>query len=172
MAFSFVVEDGTGLSTATSYISTSFADDYFEIDTFTTVWGALSTAEKEGRLAWATRLLDQKVKWKGYRTTTTQALAWPRTGVYTREGEAIASDEIPTQLKEAVCEMAKFLATDDPTIGQGVDYIKRMTLDVLEIEYQEGTYQSSFPSLINYILRNLGVYPSPGGFAFGKIVRT
>lgn len=170
MAFSFVVETGTGSATATSYISVADADDYFEIDrVFAATWAALTTTEKEYLLGHATRVLDQAVIWKGTKYTEAQALDWPRTGVYTAEGYSIDVDEIPQRLKDATCEFAKFMQTNDPTVGTGVDYIRRITLDVLEIEYQDGTSQSSFPSLLNKILEGLGAYPIPGQSQFAKI---
>lgn len=172
MAFTFVVADGTNLTNATSYVSVAEADDYFEVDrAFTATWSALTTTEKEYLLGWSTRILDQKIKWKGTKDTTTQALEWPRDGTYDRNGVAILDTVIPQQLKDATCEFAKFAQTNDPTTGSGVDFIRAITLDVLEIEYQEGTSQSSFPTLLNSILRGLGTYPVPGGFGFNKIVK-
>jgi len=170
MAFTFVVEDGTNLATATSYVSVAAADDYFEIDRpFTATWTALSTTEKEYRLAWATRVLDQKVKWNGTKDTETQALEWPRDSVYDRNGVAIDDDEIPEQLAEATFELAKYLNAEDPISGAGVDFISEIVLDVLEIKYQEGTSQSSFPNVLNSLLRGLGHYPVPGTFSFNRI---
>lgn len=173
MAWAFVVEDGTGLVNSTSYISEAYADDYFEIDrVFAPAWTALTSEQKQELLGWATRVLDQKVVWNGVRTTDTQALAWPRQSVYNRYGELIDSNEIPFQLEQATAEFAKYLAANDPTVGSGVDYIKSVRLDVLEVEYMDGTSQTTFPNLLNSILRGLGYYPVPGGMYFGKVVKT
>ena len=170
MAFAFVVETGTGETTSTSYVSEAVADDYFEIDrVFTATWTALTSTEKEYRLAWATRILDQKVKWNGTKTDETNALEWPRTSVYDRNGVGIDSDEMPEQLIEATCEFAKYLNSEDPISGAGIDFISEIVLDVLEIKYQEGTSQSSFPNVINSLLRGLGYYTVPGSFSFNKI---
>jgi hypothetical protein len=170
MAFSFVVEDGTNLPTATSYVSVAAADDYFEIDrAFSATWSALTTEEKEYRLAWATRILDQKVRWNGIKDTQTQGLEWPRRSVYDRNDVAISDNIIPEQLVEATLELAKYVNSNDPISGSGVDFVKSIVLDVLEIEYQEGTSQNSFPNVLNSLLRGLGHYPIPGQFSFNKI---
>lgn len=173
MAFVFKVEDGTPYTDSNSYVTVAYADDYFDIDrVFEATWDALTNDEKQDRLAWASRILDQKVVWKGVKYTETQAMAWPRTGVYDRHGYTIEQTEIPDQVKQAVCEFAKYIQTNDPTVGSGVDYTKKIVLDVLEIEYQEGTSQSSFPNLLNSILRGIGHYTVPGYTAFGTISKT
>lgn len=170
--FAFIVEDGTGVEDATSYVSVAEADDYFTIDpNFFATWDALETDDKEHLLAWSTRVLDQKTDWKGYLTDEAQSLRWPRTYVYARDNVLIASDEIPEQLKEATFELAKWLHSNDPTTGQDVDWLKRMKVDVIEIEWQENASQSSFPSILNAILGTLGNFRIGGGSRFGRIVK-
>lgn len=156
MAFSFKVETGAGLTNSTSYVSTDYADDYFEPTASKTVWLALSDEQKEYLLSWATRYIDQKADWKGTIYSETQALRWPREGAYTRDKIAIGGTVIPRQLKDAVCEVAKFLIDNDPTSGQDVDNLKKVVVDVVEIEFQDQTAQRSFPSAINSILQGLG----------------
>ncbi|MBK9496468.1 MAG: hypothetical protein IPO08_18575 [Xanthomonadales bacterium] len=171
MAFTFVVEDGTQVAGANSYVTTAYADDYFIVDpNFYTTWTALTTTQKEYYLAWATRLLDQKVVWRGYRYTDTQALRWPRSGAVDVDGIAIAVDAIPRQLKEATCEWVKWLYTNDPTTGRDEDNLKRIVADVVEIEYQDDASQSAYPSIINQMLAPIGRMRM-GGVGFAKIVR-
>lgn len=171
MAFTFVVEDGSRVTGATSYVSVAYADDYFEIDpNFSATWTALSTANKQYYLAWATRIMDQKVQWAGYRYTETQALRWPRQNVLDADGNAIDVDEMPRQLLEATCEFAKWLYTNDPTTGRDEDNLKKIVVDVVEIEYQDGVSQSSYPNLLNQILKPIG-YMRIGGYGFGRITR-
>lgn len=165
-----VVEDGSVVTGANSYVSLAAADAYFAMDVqFDDTWDALADAAKEQYLQWATRILDQKVQWKGTKTTDTSPLRWPRTGVYNRDGILIDTDEMPQQLTEAVCELVKFLQTNDPTTSQGVDYLKKVVVDVIEIEYQDGAGQVSAPPILNQILRGLGYYPVPMGHSFHKI---
>lgn len=171
MAFTFKVEDGTGFTDSTSYAAVEYADDYFTIQpaAFTT-WDALTDTEKQQYLSLATRYLDQKVDWKGNIADEDQALRWPRTGAYTRDGVAVGSTVIPRPVKDATCEMAKYLINNDPSAGQDTDVLKKVVVDVIEIEYQDGTGQPKVPSLINSILYGLGFFVS-GGRGFGKILR-
>lgn len=157
MAFSFVVEDGTGLSNATSYVSVAEADDYYTIDAnFSAAWGALNSTQKEYRLAWAARILDQKVDWAGEKHVEDSGLRWPRDCVVDRDGIEIDDDVVPRQVKEATLEFAKYLQENDPTVGADVDWIDFMKIDVLELRFQKGTSQNAFPSIINQILAPLG----------------
>lgn len=167
-----VVEDGSVVTGANSYVSLAYADSYFEIDEgFFTTWDAMDDATKEARLRWATRILDQKVVWKGTKTLETSPLRWPRTGVYDREGDLIDAAEMPEQLLQVTLELAKFLETTNPTTSQGGDALKRIVVDVIELEYQDGAVQAETPPLFNQLLRGLGYYPTAGGFSFGRIVK-
>lgn len=171
MAFVFTVEDGTGVTGSNSYISVSAADDYFVLDpNFSATWMGYETTTKEYYLAWSTRILDQKVRWRGYKEDVLNSLRWPRVGVYDADNEAIGSTEIPRQLKQATCEFAKWLVTNDPTVGKDVDNLKRLMVDVIEIEYQDDAAQTNYPSIINQILHPLGVM-QVGGAGFGRIIR-
>lgn len=166
------VEDGSVVANADSYVSVAFADAYFTIDVnYDTTWAALTTADKEQRLKMATRILDQKVKWNGVKVDDTSALRWPRSGVYDRDDILIADDEMPTQLLQLTCEVAKFLETVDPTTSQGADYLKSVKVDVVEIVYQDGSGQPVTPPIFNQLLRGLGYYPTAMGSSFAKIVK-
>lgn len=170
--FAFVVETGSGLADATSYVSIAEADDYFTIDpNFSDEWSGLTEETQQYLLAWATRILDQKGNFKGYPSTETQALRWPRVGVCDRDGREIAGDVIPKQLKEATFEIAKWLRNNDPTEGQDTDYLKSMRVDVIELEWQDDTAQQSVPSIINAILTPIGTFRSGGGSRFGRIAK-
>jgi hypothetical protein len=171
--FAFVVETGSGLANATSYVSIAEADDYYVIDpNFSATWANLTLEVKQYLLAWATRILDQKSIWKGVLSVPdTQALRWPRTYVYDRDDRLIAPDSIPKQLKEATFELAKWLRANDPTEGQDVDYLKAMRVDVIEFEWQDNAAQQSVPSIINAILSPLGTFRTGGASRFGRIVK-
>jgi hypothetical protein len=166
------VEDGTIVANADSYVPVAFADAYFAFDgEFAATWSAYTTTEKENYLKWATRVLDQKVQWKGTRYDEDSSLRWPREGVYDRDGNEILETVIPLQLKQATCEMAKYLTTTDATTDQGVDTLKRVAVDVIEIEYQESKGISTVPPIFNQLLRGLGHYPSALGSQFGRILK-
>lgn len=67
--------------------------------------------------------------WTGSPASATQALPWPRIGMFDRNGNAIASNVIPQALKDAESEMANQLAKADRTLDndisiQGITSVK------------------------------------------------
>ncbi len=74
---SLVVEDGTGLANADSYLSVADATSYhasFGND----AWAAATSDAQEQALRRATQYVDANYSFRGSPLTTTQALAWPR----------------------------------------------------------------------------------------------
>lgn len=80
-------------------------------------------------------------QWQGERTSASQLLAWPRTGVYVY-GTALADDAIPQSLKDAQIRLA--LEADSgvallPTVGVGsTGSVIEETVDVVTVKYAEG----------------------------------
>ena len=102
-----IVEDGTGLANAESYLS---------VTDWTTRLAALgytltSTTEAKGEAALrrGTRYIDGTYaqRWPGQAVNgRDQALDWPRLYVVDSFGFPVASDEVPTEILEAVTEAA------------------------------------------------------------------
>ena len=159
MAFTFTVETGALVSGANSYISVAEADDYYAVDpNFAATWDAYTDPEKEQRLAWSTRVMDQKCIFYGSPVSETQALRWPRYGACTRDHISISRTTIPAQLKQAVLEHLKYAISNDPTTGSDVERLKGVVVDVIEVMYQDGTSQTSVPNVINHTLDGIGHY--------------
>ena len=81
-------------------------------------------------------------RWQGERTSPTQPLAWPRTGVYVY-GTALADDAIPQSLKDAQCRLA--LDVDSgvallPTVSAGSkgSVIEETVFGAVSVKYAEG----------------------------------
>ena len=80
-------------------------------------------------------------QWQGVRTSASQPLAWPRTGVYVY-GTALADDAIPQSLKDAQCRLA--LDADAgiallPTVSAGSKgSVIEETVDVVTVKHAEG----------------------------------
>jgi len=68
----------------------------------------------------ATRQMDAE-SWTGAKTTTSQPLAWPRTGVTDREGSAVASGTIPADIVNGFFELALALIADPSLATAGAD---------------------------------------------------
>lgn len=173
----FTVEDGTGLTAATSYVSVAAADDYLSLKSNASEWIDLSTGDKQKYLMWATRLLDQRAMFRGNKSVPTSGLRWPRIGVCDRDGISIEYDVIPTPIKAATIEIAFHLVNTDvdpstPISSSGE--IERIKADVIEIEYTKGTQTATvnyFPVGINDILMGLGAISTGYGSRAVRIMR-
>ena len=116
-----------GATNANSYISVADANSYFGDRLYTDKWDNASTPNKEKALKWATKLLDQHVAWFGYKPDDDQALRWPRSGIYDRDGYWIDDDIIPEPIQRATAELAFALLKEDRTQApdtKGFDSIK------------------------------------------------
>lgn len=118
-----IVEDGSIVTGAESYISVADASNYHTVRG-NTAWAALTTdALREAALRKATDFMRQvyRSRWQGYKVNEDQALDWPRYDVEV-EGYAVDSDIVPTEVKNACAELAlKASAAElNPDLTQGV----------------------------------------------------
>lgn len=156
-----VVEDGTGLSTAESYISVADADTYIAAyKGANTTWDDATEGAKEIAARQATQYLDGVYNWKGEILLSTQALDWPRQNVYDELGEEITG--IPVCLEQA-CATTMFLIVTGEELTANVgrdDQVKRKKIDIIETEWESGaSQQPTFPE-IGRLLSGLFI---PGG---------
>lgn len=160
-----VEETGAGLADANSYVSLAEADAYFETHPFyADAWSFLGSAQRTVLLVAATRMLDVQYVWYGYRSTSTQALEWPRTGVRDQYDQIIGSNTMPLRLRQAVCEQAYYLTKGDKSAeaveDPGLDKLK---IDVIELDFASAirsTSTQAVPSSVRALLRGLGDYAS------------
>ena len=136
-----------GAATANSYASVAEADAYLAVRGDTSTWTALNNGQKESKLQWAAIYLDT-LTFKGTRSTSTQALQWPRIGVWDRDGFEV--DGIPQALKNAQAEMAFQLIANDWT--QGLGPVSNETLSVGSISLGRETHRA-FPAPVLALLR-------------------
>ena len=141
------IDATAGAATANSYASVAEADAYLAVRGDTSTWTALTTGAKESKLQWAAIYLDT-LTFKGTRSTSTQALQWPRIGVWDRDGFEV--DGIPQALKNAQAEMAFQLIANDWT--QGLGPVSNETLSVGSISLGRETHRA-FPAPVMALLR-------------------
>lgn len=128
-----VVEDGTGLATAESYISVADADT--RATAFgNTAWTG-TDADKEAALRRATAYLEQQYRsrWKGTRLMRAQALSWPRYGAIV-DGWDIPSTEVPTDVANACADLAVRALTATLTADE-TRAVVREKVGPIEVEY-------------------------------------
>lgn len=163
-----VLEDGTGVTTANSYTTAAEALTILDVKpTQLAAYTALSAAEQDNYVIWASDWLDDYMDWKGSKSVDTSGLRWPRCGVLDRDGILIAETAVPSQLKQAVAETAVWLI-GNAAAGSGGESsnlpegIKRVKADVVEVEFFEGGSADSqsgsdlLPVNIRFLLRSLG----------------
>lgn len=119
----FVFDADPVSATMSSYVTVSFADDYFSAKFTGAGWADLSTELKQAALVSATNILDTYV-YGGLRAQRLQPLQWPRSGIYNDEGTPYSSATVVTKVQQATCELAHWIYTegdrtlDDTTLQQ------------------------------------------------------
>lgn len=171
-----VVEDGTGLDDANSYVSLAEADAYL-LDTplaQANQWNELGDDVKSSLLIYSTRVLDQRVRWTGAKSVAGSALRWPRSGVLDADNVPVAQDEVPKAVKQAVMELALWFSIpgQNPMVTAENQGIQSLGVDVINIQYMadhDATAVAAFPRGLNQILTNLGTFQYLGRAGFGPI---
>lgn len=157
----YVVENGTGIAGANSYVAVAYADSFFA-DRGNTDWVALSEAQKQTALVRATDYIEQVFdsRWRGSRALLDQPLGWPRSGVY-ENGEldrAIAENIVPARVMRAACELAMraHSASLLPDLAATETAVNKEKVGSLEVGY-EVIHRALAPSysVVNATLRPL-----------------
>ncbi len=168
-----IPETGAGLANANSYVSLEYADAYFAGHPFyADAWEAMDTARRESFLQYSTLQLDNAYVWRGTRSTSTQALDWPRSGVRSEYDLLLPAYALPGRLLQATCEQAYYLTKGDRSAeSQSVGDIDRLRIDVIELEFSStvsSTSTQAVPSTVRGLLRGLGDYS--GGMRVRKVI--
>lgn len=157
---SLIVEDGTGLADAESYISVTAADTYF-LNRGNAVWAALLTADKESALRKATDYMLQayRVRWAGMRNLPTQALDWPRRYVPNRDVPQLYGpspyyypfDAVPATVANACAELAVRASAADLSPDLTTQ-VKSESVGPISVVYADGARQDTHYKAIDAML--------------------
>lgn len=163
---SIVVEDGSGVANAESYISVAGADTRLAALGMTN-WADLTTTEKEQALRRATSFIEgaYRDRWKGTRLLRAQSLSWPRYGVVV-DGFPVESTVVPVDVANATAELAFRAAAGDLNADQ-TRGIVREKVGPLETEYDRYAPQATQYRSIDAML---APYLSGGG-GMARLVR-
>lgn len=135
-----------GGASSNAYIDRTAADSILE-ENGRTDWAALTDAVKDAALIAATRELE-KYKYKGDKTSETQALRWPRDGLYDRDGDEVASDAIPNELQYAVAELAYLFQSSNRFAEVGTEGFSKIKVASIELTIDKTTKAATVPSYI------------------------
>lgn len=153
MAFTF---DSTVASSASnSYLSVDEANDYFAGRFGAEKWTEFTTPQKQSLLVTATKKLDTAT-FGGLRSKIIQSLQWPRRGLTDRDGYSISDLVIPNALKEAACEMAYWIWTEEDRLLSDTDIEQVDTYKVGPMDFQVNKNRVTFPSRVDELLKSIG----------------
>lgn len=140
-----------------AYVDLIYADAYWA-DRNNDTWSSATNANKEKAIREATQYLDGQYSFIGTITTIDQPLAWPRNAATILSGNfkfrQIQNNEIPTQVKQAACELAldALSARLEPVTD---DVISKVKVDVIEVEYSEYAPSKKAYTFVSKILNGL-----------------
>lgn len=164
-------EDGTGLADADTYATTAYAGSYLTARGMNTEWDAATTNTKEVALRRATAWIDETYcdRFKGVRMVSTQALEWPRSFAYDRDGVAI--EGIVDALKRATVEVAYRIVIDPTVLDSDQDAGSNLSnasvtvgpITVSDAYAGSQTTANRFPVVVRQL--TLGGLIDAGGFA-------
>ena len=152
------IDATVGGADANSYLTIAAADTLAETMLGTLAWTTATEDEQTRALITATRGLDT-LGWIGTKTTTTQALAWPRTDA-SCDGTDYATDAIPDPILYATFDLANALLTtpgllqtppaSSTSLVPGIPNrtLSRLKLDVMELEFRSDV-SSSAQAIVN-----------------------
>ena len=164
MALVFVVEDGTGLSTATSFLSIADMKQYW--DNMGYDYSSLESATIKQYLNLAAKALDGQYgsRWPGLRGTISQGLLWPRIGACYYDRSTISSSVVPDEVEDAIAELAYIISTGTAVtaVNSNSSDVKRESVSVAGAiseskEYWGLTRMSPvMPTVVNALVPILG----------------
>lgn len=166
-----------GSTTQNSYVTLDEAISYFEYRPFvTSTWDDLSAEDQEKYLILGSHFLDWYIKWKGFRASSTQGMAWPRSNVILPNGDELASTVLPSEVKTATYEMVLSMLNkaDDPSKEDpllGFSQLKLASLSLTTKPDQGGSISSTVNVIPEKVKKILSDYRSLSSFGVVRLMR-
>ena len=151
-----------GSATANAYVSLVVAEQYhLDRPAVGLTWTAASDAQKNAAILWATKLLDSLYDWTGYVVSSTQALLWPRYGMWYPSGYYVPSDIIPVQLQQATAEYARQLLVSDRAGDSDIETqgISSISAGPVSISFTDSVHAKVIPDAVYNLLPPEWGYP-------------
>jgi hypothetical protein len=165
------IDASVGGAASNSYETQAEANTYFDERLALVPPWLVSGQDNVAALIMATRVLDAyaqpkrtfipglpgdpgyfriRPQWTGAPATAMQKLAWPRTGLFDRNGNAIPSDVIPQELKDAESEMAGQLLAGDRTLDNSVivQGITSLRAGPVSLSFRNGVFPQVLPDAV------------------------
>jgi hypothetical protein len=173
-----IVEDGSAMPNAQSLVSVADASAILALRLHTEAWTGATVAEQEAGLAWASRILS-RMDWQGFRVSSEQALAFPRTWLLKHDSLSLSSsylpysvdyypaDEVPAFAEEATAVEAMLLLGEDPFAPPATRGISAMAAGPLSIDFDTLDRNQQQRVVHNETLEIIAFALDRGGRGFG-----
>jgi hypothetical protein len=144
-----------GASNANAYVTLAVADQYhLDRPAAGTTWSSASADQKTAAILWATKLLDALYEWRGSVAGPTQALLWPRVGMYYRSGYGVDPAIIPAELQQACAEFARQLLVADRAGDSDVETqgITSLRAGSVALTFKDNVHAKTVPDAVVYLI--------------------
>jgi hypothetical protein len=155
-------------ATSNSYVTLAEAETYFAERLNVSNWDdAASDDIKNRALISAARRLDQE-GWAGLKYDADQALAWPRTGTYDRDGVLYASDAIPEPVTTAQLNLALAMLGGDLLADSGLEGFINLKVGPIDVTPRLGAAAGGLPADVAREIAHLLDTPAAANFRIAR----
>lgn len=152
-----------GASNSTSYVTVEEFNNY--VDTLPFIDSNVDAPSKNNNtlikklLNLSTEIIDREIFLGSPTDMENQALEWPRVGCSNKRGYTISSSELPTKLKDAVCEMALFLFQEEinNNVENNFDQVDSVNVSGnISMTVKKNMVAKKLPTVVKEKLRDIG----------------
>jgi hypothetical protein len=98
-------------------------------------------------------MLDRQ-NWEGAKTSASQPLEWPRTGVYDKNGDAVSSSTIPQAITDATIEQALVFVKDaEAATSADGGSVKSLTTEETTVVFANVAKAKQFNSVVMQLIQ-------------------
>lgn len=133
-----------------SYLDVTEADAYFADRLFSSTWETAEVTDKPKALIQATKAIEE-LTFSGTRYLDTQALSFPRSGLVV-DGILLDETVVPQAVKEAVCEYAILMLSEDYTAPDDLEAFDSVSLGSISIDVNSRKSGKSLPPKVEALL--------------------
>ena len=147
------LDETVGGASSNSYLTLAECDAYIHARPFHSSWDLVTDDdERKASILWATRKLSE-YNWRGYIADTSQALPFPRTGLYDNDGRDYSSIAYPEWLKIACAELAFFMATEDRMSDSGTEGFSEIKVASIAVKIDKYDRPADVPDAVLNIFK-------------------
>jgi hypothetical protein len=138
-----------------AYCDVAFADAYFTFRFGGEAWLDFDEAKKEALLVRASNTLDT-FTYGGYKKSGSQPMKWPRSGLVDDEGYSINDTTVPRQVKQAACEFAYWMWTEEERFMSDTDLRQLEGYKAGPLDVKAKKHADIYPAIALDMLRSMG----------------